>query len=134
MNTTISQVHVIVDDYDTALAFYRDGLGFAVENDVSNGDFRWITLVPPSQQGLALVLAQPHAGRSPEDGDALAALLAKGELGSLHLRTDDLDATFATLAEVPGVEVVQEPADQFWGVRDAALRDPAGNLLRVEQA
>jgi uncharacterized glyoxalase superfamily protein PhnB len=79
------------------------------------------------------VLSQPHAGRSREDGDALAALLAKGELRPLHLRTDDLDATFDRLASATGVEVLEEPATRPWGARDAAVRDPAGNLIRIEQ-
>jgi uncharacterized glyoxalase superfamily protein PhnB len=79
------------------------------------------------------VLSQPHAGRSQEDGDALAALLAKGELRSVQFRSDDLDATFEKVADAPGAEVLQEPASQPWGVRDAAVRDPAGNLVRIEQ-
>jgi len=80
------------------------------------------------------VLSQPHAGRSQEDGDALAALLAKGVLPMIQIRCDDLDATFDKIATAPGVEVLEEPANQFWGVRDFAVRDPAGNMVRVEQA
>jgi catechol 2,3-dioxygenase-like lactoylglutathione lyase family enzyme len=134
MTTSISTVHILVDDPDAALAFYRDTLGLTVQNEVANGGFRWITLVSDSQPGIAIVLSQPHAGRSKEDGDALAAMLAKGELFPAHFRTDDLDATFDKIASTPGVEVLEEPADQFWGVRDAAVRDPAGNRLRIEQA
>jgi predicted enzyme related to lactoylglutathione lyase len=134
MTTSLSTVHILVDDPETALAFYRDTLGLTVRNDVSNGGFRWITLVAESQPEIGIVLSQPHAGRSQEDGDALAALLAKGELYPAHFRIDDLDATFERIAAAPGVEVLSEPASQPWGVRDAAVRDPAGNRLRIEQA
>lgn len=133
MSISISVVHVLVDDPTAALTFYRDALGFTVQDEVAHGDFRWITLVTDAQPGIRIVLSQPHAGRSPEDGDTLAALLAKGELGSIFLRSDDLDATLARVADVPGVEVIEEPADRFWGARDAAVRDPAGNLVRIEQ-
>jgi catechol 2,3-dioxygenase-like lactoylglutathione lyase family enzyme len=134
MTVSVSTVHVLVNDPDAALAFYRDALGLNVRNEVARGDFRWITLGSDSQPDVQIVLSQPHAGRSPEDGDAIAALLAKGELRPLHLRTDDLDATFDRVATSVGAEVLQEPADQPWGVRDAAVRDPAGNMLRIEQA
>jgi catechol 2,3-dioxygenase-like lactoylglutathione lyase family enzyme len=133
MSISLSHVHVFVDDPDVALGFYRDTLGLTVTNEVAQGDFRWITLATDSQPEIQIVLSQPHAGRSQEDGDALAALLAKGELRTVQLRTDDLDKVFDRLASAPGVEVVQEPADQFWGVRDAAVRDPAGNMVRIEQ-
>ena len=133
MTVSLSHVHVLVDDPDAALGFYRDTLGLTVANEVAQGDFRWITLVTASQPEIQIVLSQPHAGRSQADGDALAALLAKGELRTVQLRTDDLDAVFDKVAATPGVEVVQEPADQFWGVRDAAVRDPAGNMVRIEQ-
>jgi uncharacterized glyoxalase superfamily protein PhnB len=85
------------------------------------------------QPEIKIVLSQPHAGRSQEDGDTLAALLAKGELPGPFFRTDDLDATFDKTAAAPGVEVLEEPADRFWGARDAAVRDPAGNMIRIEQ-
>ena len=134
MTVSLSTVHILVDDPDAALAFYRDTLGMTVRNEVANGDFRWITLTTDSQPEIAIVLSQPQAGRSKDDGDALAALLAKGELRPVHLRSDDLDATFEKIAAAPGVEVLEEPTSQPWGVRDAAVRDPAGNLLRIEQA
>ncbi|HXP57867.1 MAG TPA: VOC family protein [Streptosporangiaceae bacterium] len=134
MSISLSAVHVTVDDVDTALTFYRDILGLAVTDEVANGDFRWITLQTDSQPEIKIVLSEPHAGRSKEDGDALAALLAKGALTMIQLRTDNLDATFDKIATAAGVEVLQEPADQFWGVRDAAVRDPAGNMIRIEQA
>jgi catechol 2,3-dioxygenase-like lactoylglutathione lyase family enzyme len=133
MTISLSHVHILVDDPDAALAFYRDTLGLKVQNEVENGGFRWITLATDSQPEIQIVLSQPHAGRSKEDGDAIAALLAKGELGPAFFRTDNLDATFERVAAAPGVEVLSEPADQFWGVRDAAFRDPAGNMLRIEQ-
>ena len=134
MSISLSGVHVTVDDIDAALAFYRDTLGLTVRNEVANDGFRWITLVTDSQPGIQIVLSEPHAGRSREDGDALAALLAKGALTMIQLRSDNLDATFDKIATTPGVEVLQEPANQFWGVRDAAVRDPAGNMVRIEQA
>lgn len=133
MTVSLSAVHVLVDDPEAALGFYRDILGLTVQDEVAYDGFRWITLVTESQPEIKIVLSQPHAGRSQEDGDALAALLAKGELGSVFLRSDDLDATFAKLAAAPGVEVLEEPSDRFWGSRDAAVRDPAGNLVRIEQ-
>jgi catechol 2,3-dioxygenase-like lactoylglutathione lyase family enzyme len=134
MTTSLAGVHVTVDDPDAALGFYRDTLGMTVRNEVANDGFRWITVVTESQPEIQIVLSQPHAGRSQEDGDALAALLAKGALPMIQLRCDDLDAIFDKIATAPGVEVLQEPADQFWGVRDFAVRDPAGNMVRVEQA
>ena len=134
MAISISTVHVIVDDPDAALAFYRDTLGLTVGNEVAQGGFRWITLATDGQPEIQIVLSQPHAGRSQEDGDTLAALLAKGELGSLNFRSDDLDATFEKVAGAPGAEVLQEPVSQPWGARDIALRDPAGNHVRIEQA
>jgi catechol 2,3-dioxygenase-like lactoylglutathione lyase family enzyme len=134
MTVSISAVHVLVDDPDAALAFYRDTLGLVVRNEVARDGLRWITLATDSQPEIQIVLSQPQAGRSKGDGEALAALLAKGELRPLHFRTDDLDATFERVAGSPGAEVLQEPASQPWGVRDAAVRDPAGNFLRIEQA
>jgi catechol 2,3-dioxygenase-like lactoylglutathione lyase family enzyme len=133
MTVSLSGVHVTVDDLDAALSFYRDTLGMTVRNEVANDGFRWITLVTDSQPEIQIVLSQPHAGRSQEDGDALAALLAKGALPMIQIRCDNIDATFDKVAAAPGVEVLQEPASQFWGVRDFAVRDPAGNMVRVEQ-
>ena len=133
MTVSISHVHVIVDDPDAALAFYRDTLGLKVLNEVARDELRWIVLATDSQPEIQIVLSQPHAGRSQEDGDALAALLAKGELRTIQFRTDDLDATFEKVAGAPGAEVLQEPVSQPWGARDAAVRDPAGNLVRIEQ-
>jgi catechol 2,3-dioxygenase-like lactoylglutathione lyase family enzyme len=133
MTVSLSGVHVIVDDPDAALAFYRDTLGLTVRNEVARDGFRWIVLVTDSQPEIQIVLSQPYAGRSKEDGDAIAALLAKGELGMVQFRSDNLDSTFDKVAIAPGVEVLQEPASQPWGVRDAAVRDPAGNTVRIDQ-
>ena len=133
MTVSLSAVHVLVDDPDAALGFYRDTLGLTVRNEVARDGFRWITLVTDSQPEMVIVLSQPHAGRSQQDGDALAALLAKGELRTIHFRSDDLEATFDKIAIAPGAEVLQEPVSQPWGARDIAVRDPAGNLVRIEQ-
>jgi len=132
MTVSVSTVYVYVDDPETALPFYRDALGLSVANDVAQGGFRWVTMAGGA--GPVIVLSQPQAGRSQEDGDTMAALLAKGEMRPMHLRSDDLDATFERVAATPGVEVLEEPADRFWGARDCAVRDPAGNMLRIEQA
>lgn len=134
MTVSISTVHVLVDDPDAAVSFYRDTLGLTVQNEVAREGFRWIVLSTPNQPEIQIVLSQPQAGRSKEDGEAIAALLAKGELGGINFSTEDLDATFEKAAAAPGVEVLQEPVNQPWGVRDAALRDPAGNTVRIQQA
>jgi catechol 2,3-dioxygenase-like lactoylglutathione lyase family enzyme len=131
MNLTLSQCFVLVHDPDLALAFYRDTLGLELRNDVARGDFRWITVGAASQPGVAIVLTNYLAG-SPADGDALAALLAKGALNGVHFHTDDLDTTFEKL-RASGAEIVQEPTDQPWGTRDCAVRDPSGNLVRIDQ-
>ena len=127
-------MHVIVDDPDAAITFYRDTLGLELKNEVENDGFRWVTLSTRDQPEIEIVLSQPHAGRSQADGDALAAMLAKGELPGVLFRTDDLDATFEKVRAAGNAEILQEPADQFWGVRDAAVRDPAGNHIRISQA
>jgi catechol 2,3-dioxygenase-like lactoylglutathione lyase family enzyme len=133
MTISLSGVHITVDDPDAALAFYRDTLGLTVHNEVAREGFRWIVLGTESQPEIQLVLSQPHAGRSQEDGDALAALLAKGALTMINFRYEDLDVIFDKVATAPGVEVLQEPVSQPWGVRDFAVRDPAGNMVRIEQ-
>jgi predicted enzyme related to lactoylglutathione lyase len=113
MTVSISGVHVLADDPDAAIACYRDTLGLTVRSDVVREGFRWITLTTDSQAEVQIVLSQPHAGRSQEDGDALA-----------EFSTGDLDALFEK-----GAEVLQEPVTQPWGTRD-----PAGNHVRLEQA
>jgi catechol 2,3-dioxygenase-like lactoylglutathione lyase family enzyme len=131
MNLTLSTCFVLVHDPELALSFYRDTLGLELRNDVARGDFRWITVGADSQPGVAIVLTNYLAG-SPADSDALAALLAKGALNGVHFHTDDLDATFEQL-QAAGAEIVQEPTDQPWGTRDCAVRDPSGNMVRVDQ-
>src|ERR1700743_1215848 len=133
MTVSLSGVHVIVDDPDAALAFYRDTLGLTVRNEVARDGFRWIVVATAGHPHVTMLLPQPHAGRSKEDGDAIAALLAKGELGMVQFRSDNLDTTFDKLTGTAGVEVLQEPAKQPWGVRDAAVRDPARNTVRIDQ-
>ena len=131
MNLTLSTCFVQVHDPDLALAFYRDTLGLELRNDVARGDFRWITVGAASQPGVAIVLTN-YLNGSRADSDALAALLAKGALNGVHFHTDDLDATFEQLRSSDS-EIVQEPTDQPWGTRDMAVRDPSGNMVRVDQ-
>jgi catechol 2,3-dioxygenase-like lactoylglutathione lyase family enzyme len=132
MTISLQYTNITVNNPDESIAFYRDALGLEVSNDVSNGDFRWVTM-GTSQPGLGIVLSEPHAGRSKEDGDAMAELLAKGMLPMLVFSTSNLDATFEQ-ALAAGAEVLQEPVDQPWGPRDCAFRDPSGNTVRVSQA
>ena len=131
MNLSLSTCFVLVHDPDNALAFYRDVLDLELRNDVARGDFRWITVGAASQPGVAIVLTN-YLGGSPADSDALAALLAKGALNGVHFHTDDLDSTFEQLRS-SGAEIVQEPTDQPWGARDCAVRDPSGNMVRIDQ-
>lgn len=131
MNLTLSQCFVIVHDPDLALAFYGDTLGLELRNDVAKGDFRWITVGAASQPDVAIVLTN-YLNGSPADGDAVAALVAKGALTGVHFHTDDLDASFEKL-RASDAEIVQEPTDQPWGTRDLAVRDPSGNLVRIDQ-
>jgi catechol 2,3-dioxygenase-like lactoylglutathione lyase family enzyme len=131
MNLTLSQCFVLVHDPDLALAFYRDALGLELRNDVAKGDFRWITVGATSQPDVAIVITN-YLNGSPADNDALAGLLAKGALNGVHFHSDDLDASFEQL-RAAGAEIVQEPTDQPWGTRDFAVRDPSGNLIRVDQ-
>ena len=131
MDLTLSCCFVQVHDPDLALAFYRDELGLELRNDVASEDFRWITVGAASQPDVAIVLTNYQCG-SPADGDALAALVAKGALNGVHFHTDDLDATFEKV-RASGAEIVQEPAKQPWGTRDCAVRDSSGNLVRIDQ-
>jgi uncharacterized glyoxalase superfamily protein PhnB len=131
MTITLSTCFVQVHDPDLALAFYRDALGLELRNDVASKGFRWITVGAADQPDVSIVLTD-YLGGSPEDGEAIAALVAKGALNGVHFHSDDLDATFETL-HAAGAEIVQEPADQPWGVRDGAVRDPSGNLVRIDQ-
>jgi catechol 2,3-dioxygenase-like lactoylglutathione lyase family enzyme len=131
MNLTLSQCFVIVHDPDLALAFYRDALGLELRNDVGKEDFRWLTVGAASQPDVAIVLTN-YLNGSPADADAVSALVAKGALNGVHFHSDDLDATFEKL-RASGAEIVQEPTDQPWGTRDLAVRDPSGNMVRIDQ-
>ncbi len=134
MDIKLSQCFIAVDDHDKALAFYRDVLGLEVRNDVGFEGMRWVTVGPPSQPDVDIVLEPPVAdpNASAADKDAAAELLAKGLLRGVIFSTDNCDATFEHISAAGG-EVLQEPADQFYGVRDCAFRDPSGNMLRFSQ-
>ncbi len=131
MNLTLSTCFVIVHDPDVALAFYRDTLGLEERNDVARGDFRWITVGAAAQPEVGIVLTN-YLNGSPADGDAVTALVAKGALNGVHFHTDDLDGAFEKL-KASSAEIVQEPTDQPWGTRDCAVRDPSGNMVRIDQ-
>ncbi|MET9854353.1 VOC family protein [Streptomyces sp. NPDC006450] len=134
MTIKLSQCFIAVDDHDKALAFYRDALGMEVRNDVAFEGMRWVTVGSPEQPDVEIVLEPPLAdpGASPADRQAMAELLAKGRLRGVIFSTDDVDATFERI-RAAGAEVLQEPVDQPYGVRDCAFRDPAGNMLRFNQ-
>lgn len=132
MTISLQHCYIAFDDAEAALVFYRDVLGFPVTQDVDmGGGMRWIT-VTPAGSDVSIVLTPVGAGESDADREVLADLLAKGVLGGVVLSTDDLDGDFARIAE-SGADIQQEPTDQPWGARDAAFRDPAGNLLRLAQ-
>jgi len=131
MDVTVARCFVLVHDPDLALAFYRDVLGLQLRNDVGNDGFRWITVGAASQPDVSIVLTNYQCG-SPADGDVIAALLAKGALYGVHFSTDDLDLVFEKV-RASGADVVQEPIEQPWGTRDCAVRDPSGNLVRIDQ-
>jgi catechol 2,3-dioxygenase-like lactoylglutathione lyase family enzyme len=131
MELTLSTCFVQVHDPEAALAFYRDALELEVRKDVANEGFRWITVGAASEPGVDIVLTNFVNG-APDDVDTVAGLLAKGAMNGLHFHADDLDDAFERLRDA-GVEIVQEPTEQFWGTRDFAVRDPSGNLVRVDQ-
>ncbi|WP_405495786.1 VOC family protein [Streptomyces sp. NBC_00096] len=134
MDINLSQCFIAVDDHDKAIPFYRDVLGLEVRNDVGFEGMRWVTVGSPSQPGVDIVLEPPLAdpGASAADREAVAELLAKGLLRGVIFSTDDVDATFERVRAAGG-DVLQEPIDQPYGVRDCAFRDPAGNILRFHQ-
>jgi catechol 2,3-dioxygenase-like lactoylglutathione lyase family enzyme len=131
MDIRLSQCFVIVTEPDAALGFYRDALGLHLRNDVAKGDFRWITVGSDIQPDVSIVLTN-YLNGSPADNDSIAGLVAKGALNGVHFHTDDLDASFAKVRD-SGAEIVSEPAEQPWGTRDFAVRDPSGNLIRIDQ-
>jgi catechol 2,3-dioxygenase-like lactoylglutathione lyase family enzyme len=135
MNTlTILSCMLPHEDADASIAFYRDTLGFEVRNDVEYGGLHWITVGPPEQPGTSIVLYPPMAtpGLTDDERSTIAEMMAKGTFASINLATPDLDATFERL-QTGDAEVVQEPTDQPYGIRDCAFRDPAGNLLRISE-
>jgi predicted enzyme related to lactoylglutathione lyase len=134
MDLKLSHCFIAVDDHDKALAFYRDILGLEVRNDVGFEGMRWVTVGSPAQPDVNIVLEPPVAdpNASPADKQAMAELMAKGLLRGVIFATDDCDAAFERISAAGG-EVLQEPMDQPYGVRDCAFRDPAGNMLRFSQ-
>jgi predicted enzyme related to lactoylglutathione lyase len=134
MTITIHSSFLPHTDPDASLAFYRDVLGFEIRNDVGYGDMRWITIGNPDQPGTSIVLQPPTAdpGITEEERTTIAEMMAKGTFAGVLLATTDLDGTFEKV-ERSVAEVVQEPLEQDWGVRDFAFRDPAGNLIRVQE-
>ncbi len=134
MNITIHQAMLPHEDPAASLAFYKDALGFEVRNDVEYAGMHWITLGAPDQQDMAIVLYPPAAapGLTDDERRMIAEMMAKGTYASINLATRDLDAAFERIA-ASGAEVVQEPTDQPYGIRDCAVRDPAGNLIRIQE-
>lgn len=130
----LNNCFVIVDDVEAALGFYRDAVGLEVNQDVSHGDFRWLTFTPPNQPDIEIVIQDYQAFGVPmseDDKSTVANLMAKGILSSLVFEVADVDALFEKV-QTAGAEVLQEPTDQFYGVRDCAFRDPAGNMIRFK--
>jgi catechol 2,3-dioxygenase-like lactoylglutathione lyase family enzyme len=134
MNLTIHGSFLPHDDPEASLAFYRDTLGFEVRNDVGQGKMRWITVGPADQPGTSIVLDPPAAdpGITDDERRTISEMMAKGTYAGINLATKDLDGTFEVL-QAGDAEVVQEPTDQPYGIRDASLRDPAGNLIRLQE-
>jgi len=134
MDLSIYQTFLPHEDAQASLAFYRDLLGFEVRNDVEYNGLHWLTVGPAAQPGTSLVLHPPamDPGITDDERRTVAEMMAKGTYASLNLATKDVDSTFEQL-QAGDAEVVQEPTDQPWGVRDCALRDPAGNLIRIFQ-
>ena len=134
MDITIHTTFLPHDDPDASLAFYRDALGLEVRNQVDYDGMHWNTLGPPGQPDVNLVLHPPGAdpGITDEERGTIAEMMAKGTFASIILATSDLGGVFDRL-QASGAEVMQEPTDQPWGVRDCAIRDPAGNMIRIQQ-
>ena len=134
MDMTIHASFLPHDDPDASLAFYRDVIGFEVRNDVGYEGMRWITVGPADQPGVSIVLESPGAdpGVTDDERRTIVEMMAKGTYAGIVLATADIDGTFERL-QAGGAEIVQEPADQPYGVRDCAVRDPAGNLIRIQE-
>ena len=135
MDITIHTTVLPHTDPDASLVFYRDVLGFEVRSDVGSGAMRWITVGPANQPETCILLSPPAVDPGITEGErrTLTEMMAKGTYGWILLATPDLDTTFATV-QANDVEVVQEPVDQPYGIRDCAFRDPAGNLIRIRQS
>ncbi len=135
MNITIHSTMLPHNDPEASVAFYRDTLGFEVRNDVEYGGMHWITVGPADQPETSIVLYPPAAapGLTDEERRTIAEMMAKGTYASINLATNDIDGTFERLQASDASEVVQEPTDQPYGVRDCAFRDPAGNLIRIQE-
>jgi predicted enzyme related to lactoylglutathione lyase len=134
MEITIHGTFLPHTDPDASLAFYRDVLGFEVRNDVGYGGLRWITVGPADQPGMSIVLHPPAVdpGITEDERRTIVEMMAKGSYATIILATTDLDGAFAKV-EAGGAEIVQEPTQQPYGIRDCALRDPAGNLIRISE-
>lgn len=134
MDLTIHWTFLPHTDPDATVAFYRDILGFEVRNDVGQGAMRWITVGPAGQPGVSIVLEPPTPGPgfSEEERRVVAEMMDAGKYARVVLASADVDAVFAKVAGA-GAEVVQEPTDQPYGVRDCAFRDPSGNVVRVNE-
>ncbi len=134
MKLTIHQSFLPQTDPDASLAFYRDVLGFEIRNDVGYEDMRWITIGPPNQPDTSIVLMPPIATPdfTEDERRTILDLIAKGNYFGVNLATTNLDEAFAEI-EARGAEIVQEPTDQPYGIRDCAFRDPAGNLIRLQE-
>jgi catechol 2,3-dioxygenase-like lactoylglutathione lyase family enzyme len=134
MNISIHTTALPHDDPDASLAFYRDTLGFEVRGDVGSGKMRWITVGPADQPETSILLAPPAAdpGITDDERRTIVEMMAKGTYGWILLATEDLDGTFEKL-QAGDAEVVQEPTQQPYGIRDCAFRDPAGNLIRIRE-
>ena len=134
MDITIHTTFLPHNDPEASLGFYRDTLGFEVRNDVGYEGMRWITVGPPGQPGTSIVLNPPGAdpGITDDERRTIAEMMAKGTYASIMLATPDLDGVFARL-QSSGAEIMQEPMEQAWGARDCAVRDPAGNMVRIQE-
>jgi catechol 2,3-dioxygenase-like lactoylglutathione lyase family enzyme len=134
MDITIHTTALPHGDPDASVAFYRDILGFEVRSDVGSGTMRWIVVGPPDQPGTSILLAPPAADPGVTDAEraTIAEMMAKGTYGWILLATKDLDRTFEQV-QAAGAEVVQEPVEQPYGMRDCAFRDPAGNMVRIQE-
>lgn len=134
MDITVHHTFLPQLDPEASLAFYRDALGLEVRNDVGYAGMRWITVGPPGGSGTSIVLYPPGAdpGVTADEQQVITEMMAKGTFASVILATSDVDATFERV-QAADVEVVQEPTDQDYGVRDCAFRDPAGNMVRIQQ-